>query len=217
LGSRGAEAADLDLHRPTTVLIGKHELLRLEKLRSARVGNAGLAEVKVLGPTELLVKGLAKGETTLTLGRDGEPDVTYPLSVVDRLMTAESELLVLGVGLQRTMPAQGVKRIAVGDPKIANVQSVSSKEILLTGVAEGRTSLIVWYSDDVRVSYAVKVLLKAIEEDLKEIKQLLGPMEGVSLKVVGDRIYLEGEPETVEDANLVKKVCRLYEHVLRCL
>jgi Flp pilus assembly secretin CpaC len=212
-------AAGLDLHRPTTVATGRHEILHLEKVRSARVGNASLAEVKVLNPNEILLTGLVRGETTLTVGRQGEPDVVYPLAVVDHTTPTDNELITLGVGLQKTMAAEGVKRIAVGNPQIANVQMVSNKELLLTGVAEGRTSLIVWFSDEKRVSYAVKVATKSIEEVLTEIKQVLGPIEGVTLRVVGDKIILEtsDEMESVDDANRVKKICKLYEQSMTCL
>lgn len=51
----------------------------------------------------------------------------------------------VGQGLQDElrMPVP-IKQLAVGDPKVADVQTSSSNSFILTGVAPGATSLMVW-------------------------------------------------------------------------
>jgi Flp pilus assembly secretin CpaC len=48
-------------------------------------------------------------------------------------------------------------RIAVGDAGIAEAQLISNRELLLLGVAPGRTTLIVWFLDGTFQQYAVDV------------------------------------------------------------
>ena len=54
-------------------------------------------------------------------------------------------VLEIGEGLQQELQsAVAITRLAVGDPKIADVQTTGNKAFLLTGMAPGATSLMVW-------------------------------------------------------------------------
>ncbi|MBX6421471.1 MAG: type II and III secretion system protein family protein [Nevskia sp.] len=62
-----------------------------------------------------------------------------------RAQPAPNEVLTVAVGSQRLLRQdQPVHRVAVGDPKIADVTVISPRELLLEGKALGTTSLIVW-------------------------------------------------------------------------
>ena len=39
-----------------------------------------------------------------------------------------------------------IKRLAIGDPNIADVQALDNRDFLITGKAEGLTSLLIWTS-----------------------------------------------------------------------
>lgn len=222
LSSFPASAVDLNVPlRPvTSVAVGRHLLIPLPSgVRSATTGDAKIATVQVLSDSEVLVTGNSRGRTTISIKGAGRPDTVYELSVEATAAVAQAkptDMIVLGVGHQKSFIAADVKRIAVGDPKIADVTVVDGKEILITGVAPGRTSLLVWRGD-VHLSYVLKVEEKPLEETQKEIRELLGPMEGVRLRVIGERIFLDGEVETPEDGMLVKKVCALFPVELVCM
>lgn len=54
-------------------------------------------------------------------------------------------VLEIGEGLQQELQSPvAITRLAVGDPKIADVQTTGNKAFLLTGMAPGATSLMVW-------------------------------------------------------------------------
>jgi pilus assembly protein CpaC len=120
----------------------------------------------------------------------------------------------LGVGQQKTLTLGNVQRVAIGDPEIADVKQVGGgNELLLTGVGEGRTSLLVWQRSDRRLSYAVVVRKQDPRELVSEIRALLGDREGIRVRVVGDRVYLDGETLTGDDQERVQQVVSSYPQV----
>ncbi|WP_257459065.1 pilus assembly protein N-terminal domain-containing protein [Archangium lipolyticum] len=119
----------------------------------------------------------------------------------------------LGVGTQKVLPVPGTTRIAVGDPSIIEVKIIGNSQVLLIGQAEGKTTLLIWKSSGQRVSYLVTVRKQDPNEVISEIKKLLGEIEGVSVRMVGDRIYLDGQAYTTGDADRIQEVVSLYPNV----
>ena len=128
-------------------------------------------------------------------------------------LAQESSTINLGVGTQKVLPVPGTTRIAVGDPTIAEVRVIGNSQILIIGQAEGKTTLLVWKSSGQRVSYLVTVRKQDPNEIISEIKKLLGEIEGVSVRMVGDRIYLDGQAYTTGDAERIEQVVSLYPNV----
>lgn len=59
--------------------------------------------------------------------------------------TKSAESIQVGVGQQRLVDTpRKINRVALGDPEIASVNVLSSREVLLTGEKRGDTSLMVW-------------------------------------------------------------------------
>src|SRR5690554_5210078 len=58
---------------------------------------------------------------------------------------AQTETITLGVSQQKVVKVPGgVQRVAIGDPEVADVRTIGTNEVLVTGVAEGRTTLLIW-------------------------------------------------------------------------
>ena len=126
----------------------------------------------------------------------------------------DGSTISLGVGQQKTISVSNVQRVAIGDPEIADVKQVGGgSELLITGVAEGRTSLLVWRSNDSRISYLIVVRKQDPKEVVSEVRALLGDREGIQIRVVGDRVYLDGETITTDDYERVQQVTTLYPSV----
>jgi pilus assembly protein CpaC len=123
-------------------------------------------------------------------------------------------VISLGVGEQKTLSLQNVARVAIGDPGVADVKQVGGGgELLLTGVGEGRTSLLVWLRNDQRLSYAISVRKQDAREVVSEVRALLGDRDGIRIRIVEGRVFLEGETLTAEDAERVQQVVSLYPQV----
>jgi pilus assembly protein CpaC len=86
-------------------------------------------------------------------------------------------------------------------------------ELLITGVGEGRTSLLVWRQNDARLSYLVVVRKQDPKELVSEVRALLGDREGVHVRVVGDRVFVDGETVNADDSDRVQQVLQLYPSI----
>ncbi len=119
----------------------------------------------------------------------------------------------LGVGTQKVLTVPGIQRVAVGDPAIADVRTIGNNQLLIIGSAEGKTTLLVWKTSGQRISYLISVRKQDPNEIISEIKKLLGDVEGVNVRMVGDRIYLDGQAYTQADADRIEQVVGLYTNV----
>ena len=123
----------------------------------------------------------------------------------------EGGVISLGVGQQKILQLGNVARVAIGEPEVADVKQVGAGgELLITGIGEGRTSLLVWRKNDARLSYLVVVRRQDPKELVNEIRALLGDCEGIQVRVVGDRVFLDGETVTLDDSDRVQHVLQLY-------
>jgi pilus assembly protein CpaC len=125
----------------------------------------------------------------------------------------EGSSISLGVGTQKVITVPGIARIAVGDPSIADVKTIGNNQILIIGAGEGKTTLLIWKTSGQRTSYLVSVRKQDPNEVISEIKKLLGDIEGVQVRMVGDRIYLDGQAYTTQDADRIDQVVGLYPNV----
>jgi pilus assembly protein CpaC len=125
----------------------------------------------------------------------------------------DSSTIALGMGTQKVINVPGIARIAIGDPSVADVKPLGSSQVLIVGQAEGRTTLLIWKSNGSRLSYLISVRKKDPNEVIEEIKKLLGDREGITVRMVGDRIYLDGYAYTTEDADRVNQIATLYTQV----
>jgi pilus assembly protein CpaC len=127
--------------------------------------------------------------------------------------SAEGSTIALGVGSQKIISVTGMNKVAVGDPSIADVKTIGGNQLLVVGMAEGRTTLIIWKSSGARLSYLISVKKTDPNEVIGEIKKLLGDREGITVRMVGDRIYLDGQAYTSDDAERVQQITQLYPNV----
>ena len=119
----------------------------------------------------------------------------------------------LGVGTQKVITVPGIARVAVGDAAVADVKTIGNNQLLIIGSSEGKTTLLIWKNSGQRISYLLSVRKQDPNEVITEIKKLLGEIEGVNVRMVGDRIYLDGQAYTQADADRIDQVVGLYPNV----
>ncbi|MDC0708324.1 pilus assembly protein N-terminal domain-containing protein [Stigmatella sp. ncwal1] len=125
----------------------------------------------------------------------------------------DGSTIALGVGTQKVITVPGIARIALGDPNVAEVKNIGNNQVLIIGQTEGKTTLIIWKGSGQRVTFLIAVRRQDPNEIISEIKKLLGEIEGVSVRMVGDRIYLDGQAYTTQDADRIEQVVSLYPNV----
>jgi len=121
--------------------------------------------------------------------------------------------LNLGIGAQKVLTVPGLSRIAVGDPSVADVKTIGNNQVLVIGAGEGKTTLLIWQGGGRRKSYAVSVKKQDPNETVNEIRNLLGDTEGITVRLLGDRIYLDGRAYSAQDAERLQKILSLYPGV----
>ena len=71
---------------------------------------------------------------------------------------SDAQVLLLETGTHKLIrESENVARVAVGNPAIADVSVINQRELLITGKAEGITSLLVWPKRGAAMEYRVKV------------------------------------------------------------
>src|SRR5438132_2475852 len=140
--------------------------------------------------------------------------VALLLASTNAFAQAEGGTISLGVGQQKVIQVANVARVAIGEPDVADVKQVGGgNELLITGVGEGRTSLLVWRNNDTRLSWVIVVRKQDPKEVVSEVRALLGDREGIEHLVVGGRVYRGGQAITTEEYERVQQITQLYPSV----
>jgi len=125
------------------------------------------------------------------------------------MTVAEAEDGNLAVALHQSLVLSfdGVERLAVANPEIADVAVAGSNEIIVIGKAPGVTTLHVW-SRGTRLSYVVEV--SPDDSGLgAEIKGVLG-YKDVEVSVVNKNVILQGMVRDQNEKNRAEKVASAF-------
>ncbi len=125
----------------------------------------------------------------------------------------EEKTISLVLGRSEVVDFPGVVRVAVGDATIADVKVIARRQIMITGLAKGVTNITVWKRDGRKESFLVRVLTEDPFVVARDVKEILGELEGVKIRVVGDLVILDGEVFTDQDYERVKTVTKMFPQV----
>ena len=141
--------------------------------------------------------------------------VINPCVAANPYRARQVEEVELLIGDLKVFPVEGLKRVAVGDPDVADVSIISDKEIMLMAKSEGMTTLVIWDKAGKR-SFAIKVVAEDIDELVEQIKRLLkaNGIEGVTVKVEGQKVFLVGEVVRPRDIVQIKEIIAPFPQVV---
>lgn len=142
---------------------------------------------------------------SLTYAQDEGADVLKEIDVV--------------VGLEKIIKLDFVPNTVVklANENLATYQIVPSKrEILLTGVKAGETTLTLRdAAGDVRARYLVKVTASDQSKVVVQLKELLSDVEGLEIGIKGDKVFVGGQIVVPSDIGKVVVILDQYADVLR--
>ena len=125
------------------------------------------------------------------------------------------DVIFLTIGAQKTISVPNMKRIAIGNPQIADVKAFQkSNQILVTGVGVGTTDLLVWKKNGTQQDFLVKVTARDPKEIARELKSLLQGVEGIQIKTLGDRVVIDGNALKEQDLKKISKIVKAYPQVM---
>lgn len=115
----------------------------------------------------------------------------------------------------KIFPVKELKRVAIGDPAVADVTILSAREVMLMAKAAGTTSLIIWDASGQR-SFTITVLGRNLEKVAQKIRELLvtSDIQGVVVKTEEDKVYVTGEVLTEQELEKVKSVLAPFQNVV---
>jgi pilus assembly protein CpaC len=107
------------------------------------------------------------------------------------LVTGKSQLIKLN---------EPISRISIGNPDIADVMLINSKEIYLLGKKQGTTNLITWSSNGMANIHEVAVAMD-LNSFHSKIKKLIPELEDIGIDVVSENMVLTGKVSDAMKAN----------------
>lgn len=114
---------------------------------------------------------------------------------------------IVGVNQSKVISAQNVTQVAIANPEIADVVTVSNNEILLIGKKAGSTSLQIWRRG-VLTSYSV-IVNNVDEGTASLIKNIIG-YNDIQVTVANGKVVLEGFVKNQYEKNRAEKIAAAY-------
>ena len=128
---------------------------------------------------------------------------------------AQEATIRLTVGQSVILDFPQLKQVAVGDATVADVKVVAGRQqVMVTGLVEGSTNLTIWLEEGKKLSRLIRVFTRDPEIILRDVKALLKDAEGVNVRVVGDKVVIEGETLSDRDYQRVEQAVQLYPLVV---
>lgn len=124
-------------------------------------------------------------------------------------LRAQEEVAVSAGESRSLKVTEEIKKISLGDPRIADVKVLSINEILINGKSEGDTSLIIW-TDKGPVTRKIIVSKYNPAVVRQEITSLLAGVRGITVQVKAGKVVLDGEVLDQKDFPVVESVLKKY-------
>lgn len=119
-------------------------------------------------------------------------------SLVLTAHAAETNHVSLTVGDQQVyVHGKQVKRVAVGNPDIASISMLTSRNIMITAKQAGVTDIVIWESE--KAATPAKRLNVAVQVSTELEKQRLQFSRNIKLQPAGNQVALTGEADSLEE------------------
>lgn len=129
----------------------------------------------------------------------------------DSAVVENGQEINLAVGESRTISARDVKNYSEGVPGIVELKlTTDNNSFVINGRRPGSTTLLLIKNDGTQVTLNLNVFLRNPQTVEKELNQLLGGMQGVSVRRMGARFLVDGTVASDADFKRVQHVVSLY-------
>lgn len=133
---------------------GAQTVLTIPNVTRIAIGDPEIADVKVLGNSEVLVIANSEGRTTMMIWR-GKERLEYEISVLGSAATMPE--ITLRVGERRHLDFANMSKVGMPNRAIADVELGSKQTLTLIGKAEGETSIRALDWNNAEFEYKVTV------------------------------------------------------------
>jgi pilus assembly protein CpaC len=124
------------------------------------------------------------------------------------------EVLVLEAGSAHVVRLSGIKQVAVGNSQLIQANAVSGKEVILFAKQPGTTTVDIWRNDGGRQAYKVTITASGLQQKLSELQAVVRELDGVSARLAGQHIVIEGHEVSTETQDRLKQILVRYPDVV---
>jgi pilus assembly protein CpaC len=119
----------------------------------------------------------------------------------------------VAAGQQRVVNRSNITKVAIGNPKVADVRALSRRQLLITGVSPGRTSLTI-FGPGGSEQLDVIVTTQDMQASEREVSRLIRGLPRVKVREMGDKLVLHGEVRTVKEHRRLSMVREMHPGVI---
>ena len=120
----------------------------------------------------------------------------------------------LYVGQAHVLNERDVRRIAVGNGKVIQATALDDRQLLVLPEAPGQSTLMVWGKSGPERTYVFNVMAADTARLLTEVQAMLGTVHGVTARVIGDKVLVEGSEIGEEQSARIAEIARRYPQVM---
>ncbi len=191
----------------------RHESLRRPSLRALRFKLTGLiARVGCGSILAATLSALAADPGARAVPLHGAPAQLAALAA-DPALEAPIPI-ALYVGQAHLIREGPLRRIAVGNGRVLQATSLDERQLLIIPEAPGQSTVHIWRLDGSERSYVVTVIPADAGRLLTEIRALLGDQPNLSTRVVGDKVVIEGDGVSDEQAHRLAQIAARYPQIV---
>jgi pilus assembly protein CpaC len=125
-----------------------------------------------------------------------------------------SQPLQLAVGQAHVLDEPDVRRIAIGNGKVLQAAALDERQVLVLPESPGQTTLLIWGRQGPPRSHTIHVIAAEQHRVFEEVRALLSGQGALTVRAVGDKILVEGDPANEEQSARVQEISRRYPGVL---
>jgi len=141
--------------------------------------------------------------------------VVIPAAVKTRRSAVETTpTRIMTVGEVSTINLPAVTRIAIGNGKLVKATVVDETQIVLLAESVGDTTMHVWLRGGREIQYTFHVLAQRHEQLLSDLNKYVRDFPSLKVRMLGERIVLEGRYPDSETANRFKLLTGNFPQVL---
>ena len=130
---------------------------------------------------------------------------------------AEKELEVaMGIDAIETLDFDFSTKISIGNEQLLRLVVIPQKrQLVFKGLKPGRTSVTIRdNAGDIKLRYTIVVTATGKSNEVSELRELIGDVEGLEIGIRGGKVVVSGEIVVPDDIGRVSKVLANYPSVL---
>ncbi len=137
------------------------------------------------------------------------------LSAASLFAAEEQKGISLVVNELKVLPVLELRRVAVGDPAIADVSVLSDTELMIMAKQPGATSLLIW-DDEGQRTFTISVVEESLDRTAEKIIDLLktAQVRGASVKKEENKVYVVGDVLNENEQTRVKDIIAPFKNVV---